>query len=171
MEWVYDRNENNTARYTLSPRSDNYLFCFGINPSTASPERLDNTVKSVERIAKRHDFDTFMMLNVYPQRATDPNDLHDELDNELHQQNLFYIEKYFRENKKRQILAAWGTLITKRTYLKKCLTDIYTISKKYKCTWYHIGKPSKDNHPHHPLYLSNEERLHPFDMDNYISKL
>jgi hypothetical protein len=66
MNWIYDKENDNSARYTLSPKSENYLFCFGINPSTAAPEKLDNTVKSVERIAKRHNFDTFMMLNIYP---------------------------------------------------------------------------------------------------------
>lgn len=171
MEWIYDKKEDNSARYTLSPKSNTYLFCFGINPSTASPEKLDNTVRSVERIALRHNFDTFMMLNVYPQRATNPNNLHIEMNTDLHEQNLLFIEKYFKENKQKKILAAWGTLITKRPYLKSCLKDIYGISKKYKCTWYHIGTVSKKGHPHHPLYLSNAEQMKEFDMERYITTL
>jgi hypothetical protein len=111
------------------------------------------------------------MFNIYPQRATDPNHLHKELDETLHKKNLFYIEKYFEENGQRKILAAWGTLINKRPYLKSCLRDIYTISKKYKCVWYSIGKHSKDGHPHHPLYLSNNEILKEFDLDLYIKSL
>ncbi len=171
IDWVYDKNDDNSARYTLSPKSDNFLFCFGINPSTAAPNNLDNTVKSVERIAKRHGFETFMMLNIYPQRATNPNDLHNLIDEELHKINLFYIEKYFKESKQRKILAAWGTLINKRPYLKKCLNDICRISKKYDCVWYSIGKYSKDGHPHHPLYLSNNENIREFDVDKYIKSL
>ncbi len=171
MEWIYDRENDNSARYTLSPKSDNYLFCFGINPSTASPEKLDNTVKSVERIAKRHDFETFMMLNIYPQRATNPNDLDEVLNIKLHNSNLFYIEKYFKQNKQVKILAAWGTLINKRPYLKSCLRDIYLISKKYECTWYSIGKNSKSGHPHHPLYLSNDETMKEFNVEKYIHLL
>ncbi len=112
-----------------------------------------------------------MMLNIYPQRATDPNNLHKEMDSKLHKNNLAYIEKYFRENKQRKILAAWGTLINKRPYLKLCLQDIYVISKKYECDWYSIGKNSKDGHPHHPLYLSNDEMLKKFDIDGYIHSL
>ena len=171
MEWIYDKNEHNTARYTLSPKSENYLFCFGINPSTASPEKLDNTVKSVERIAGRHGFETFMMLNIYPQRATNPNDMHQALEEDLHAQNLHYIDKYFKENKQKKILAAWGTLILKRPYLKQCLLDIYMVSKKYNCTWYSVGNISKDGHPHHPLYLSNQETMKEFDMDKYVASL
>ena len=171
MAWIYDRTEDNSARYTLSPGGENYLFCFGINPSTASPEKLDNTVKSVERIAKRHGFDAFMMFNIYPQRATNPNDMHDALDEYLHSQNLLHIEKYLKETGDRKILAAWGTLIHKRPYLKQCLHDIYVLSKKYNCTWYSIGKRSLKGHPHHPLYLSNGETLQEFDIDAYIASL
>ena len=171
MKWIYDKNKDNTARFTLAPVGKSYLFCFGINPSTAEPNNLDNTVKSVERIAKRHEFHSFMMLNIYPQRATNPNDMHEEHDRTLHKKNLKHIEKYFKENKERHILAAWGTLINKRGYLKSCLLDIYTLSKKYDCTWYTIGKRSKEGHPHHPLYLSNEEMMEEFDMDAYIRSL
>jgi hypothetical protein len=171
MSWIYDNNDDNTARYTLSPQGEKLLFCFGINPSTASPEKLDNTLRSVERIAHRHDFDTFMMFNVYPQRATDPNDMHTVLDEDLHKQNLFYIEKYLKVHPERNILAAWGTLIHKRPYLKECLRDIYTLSQKYNCSWHSIGKRSKSGHPHHPLYLSNEERLQAFDIEEYIDSL
>lgn len=171
MKWIYDTDKDNSARYALGPVGGSYLFCFGINPSTASPDKLDNTVRSVERIAGRHEFDTFMMLNIYPQRATNPNDLHQDIDEGLHQNNLKYIEKYFKENKKRKILAAWGTLITKRSYLKSCLLDIYNVSKKYKCAWCCIGPTSKAGHPHHPLYLSNSEMLKEFDIDSYINSL
>jgi hypothetical protein len=171
MQWIYDREEDNSARYTLSPEGQSRLFCFGINPSTASPEKLDNTVKSVERIAQRHGYDTFMMLNIYPQRATDPNDMHIEADQRLHSLNLFHIENYLKQDTKRSILAAWGTLINKRPYLKPFLRDIAQMTKKYKCTWYTIGKRSKEGHPHHPLYLSNSEMMQEFDIDEYIQVL
>ncbi|MFR6424354.1 MAG: DUF1643 domain-containing protein, partial [Oscillospiraceae bacterium] len=48
----------------------NPLICIGINPSTAQPGDLDNTLKSVERIALGNGYDSFTMFNVYPQRAT-----------------------------------------------------------------------------------------------------
>lgn len=169
MDWLYETNNDNTARYVLGPNDDNHLLCFGVNPSTASPESLDNTIKSVDRIAKRHLFGSFIMLNIYPQRATDPNDLHSHCDTYLHEQNLLHIDKYLSIGENRNVLAAWGNLINKRPYLKSCLRDIYVISERYNCEWYHIGPLLKNGHPHHPLYLSNEERLQPFDMDGYLS--
>ncbi len=169
MTWIYDHNTDNSARYTLGPAGEDRLFCFGINPSTAAPGSLDNTVKSVERIAHRHGFDAFMMLNVYPQRATNPDDMHQELDPELHAQNLLHIDQYFTLNPTKKILAAWGTLIHKRPYLLPCLRDIYEVSRRHDCHWYRIGPFSKAGHPHHPLYLSNSEMMEEFDIEGYIS--
>ena len=60
-------------RYILGTRGENPLICIGINPSTAQPGDLDNTLKSVERIALGNGYDSFTMFNVYPPRATDPN--------------------------------------------------------------------------------------------------
>jgi hypothetical protein len=49
--WLYENNEDNTVRYILGTKGKKPLLCFGINPSTAEPEKLDNTLKSVERVA------------------------------------------------------------------------------------------------------------------------
>ncbi|MEK7662326.1 MAG: DUF1643 domain-containing protein [Patescibacteria group bacterium] len=172
MKWIYTKVSDNSARFTLGIEGKKQMLCFGINPSTAAPNNLDNTVKSVERIANRHKFDGWIMLNIYPQRATYPDDLHVEFDKKLHQENMDSIEKLVKSRGgKIKILAAWGTLITKREYLKNCLRDIHLLLEKYKCEWVCIGKKSKDGHPHHPLYLKNSERVRPFNMKRYIKSL
>jgi hypothetical protein len=170
LPWVYKKNRDNSSRYVLGTVGENSFVCFGINPSTAEPDNLDPTLKSVERIAHRHDFPTWIMLNIYPQRATNPNDMHTEHERTLHRNNLKHIEQVFADGHT-TILAAWGTLIEKRPYLQQCLRDIYKISKKYDANWYCIGKISKKGHPHHPLYLSNEERIKPFDIHHYIENI
>jgi len=45
-----------------------------INPNTAEPKHLDNTMKSVDRLAKTNGFDSWIMMNVYPEPHTNPND-------------------------------------------------------------------------------------------------
>ena len=57
------------------PGAKNPLICVGINPSTAAPDALDNTLKSVERVAHFNGYDSFLMFNVYAQRATNPDDM------------------------------------------------------------------------------------------------
>ena len=73
--WLYAPTTFLPYRYVLGKRCERPLVCIGINPSTADPMRLDPTLQSVERIAARGGFDGFMMMNVYAQRATVPNEL------------------------------------------------------------------------------------------------
>ena len=50
-KWLYAPNFYSEYRYILGTRGKNPLICIGINPSTAKPDALDNTLKSVERIS------------------------------------------------------------------------------------------------------------------------
>jgi hypothetical protein len=109
------------------------------------------------------------MLNVYPQRATNPKNLHKDMNEELHEQNLKEIENILKNSP--VIWAAWGTLIRKRKYLPKCLKEIVEIAKKYNCKWVSIGKSSKYGHPHHPLFLSSSEKCEEFLVDDYLETL
>ena len=71
--WLYVPDHYSEYRYILGTRGNHPLICIGINPSTAVPDRLDNTLKSAERIAQHNGYDSFLMFNVYAQRATNPD--------------------------------------------------------------------------------------------------
>ena len=86
--WLYVPPFYTEYRYILGTRGTNPLICIGINPSTAQPGDLDNTLKSVERIALRNGYDSFIMFNVYPQRATDPNAMDQTFNRALHAENM-----------------------------------------------------------------------------------
>ena len=73
--WYYEPHTYQNYRYVLGRVGKHPLVCIGINPSTAQPGALDPTLKSVERLAAANGFDSWIMFNVYPQRATDPNDM------------------------------------------------------------------------------------------------
>ena len=51
-KWLYVPDFYTEYRYILGTRGKNPLICIGINPSTARPDDLDNTLKSVSRIRK-----------------------------------------------------------------------------------------------------------------------
>ena len=70
MAQIYETNENNSARYLLGTESENPLICISVNPSTAEPGNLDRTLKLVEKFSKAMGYDCLIMLNLYPQRAT-----------------------------------------------------------------------------------------------------
>ena len=103
------------------------------------------------------------MANIYPQRATDPDDLHKEMDAELHSRNLQIIKKTIKKHKKIVVVFAYGNLINKRPYLKECLNDINKIIKKYNLETKML-KLTKEGNPFHPLYASQETKLINYDM-------
>lgn len=164
--WLYEHNKDNSARYILGEQGNNMLACFGINPSTATPEKLDPTLTRVRERARRDGYDGWVMFNIYPQRATNPNDMHLKLDIELHKENLKTIKGFFSEHDC-EIWAAWGTNIAMRPYLMGCLQDISSALHGYDYKWIQIGKPSVQGHPHHPLYVKYTETPVMFDVWAY----
>lgn len=171
-KWIYISDKDTDYRYILGTVGDNPIFVVGINPSTAKPGELDNTMKSVSRIAEGNGFDSFIMLNVCAQRATDPNDMEKELNYTLHDENMNAIKQIFKNCKNPPVIwAAWGTLINKREYLANCLVDLVDLAYKYNARWCKVGNVSKDGHPHHPLYLRKDSKIEEFDIVDYISKV
>lgn len=171
-KWLYVPCEYSEYRYILGTRGDDPLICIGINPSTARPDDLDNTLKSTARIADGNGFESWLMFNVYPQRATDPNSMDRELDMRAHKENMAAWEYVLKNcSHPPAVWAAWGAIIEKRSYLKTCLRDMLETGKKYGAKWYRAGKVSKAGHPHHPLYLRKDELLQSFDIDGYLELL
>ena len=169
QKWLYCPNFYSEYRYILGTRGKNPLICIGINPSTAKPDALDNTLKSVERIALGNGFDSFLMFNVYAQRATDPDAMEKELNPLLHAENLKAFRYVLSLSNAPAVWAAWGTIIEKRSYLPQCLRDMVQAGQEYGAAWYCAGAVSKKGHPHHPLYLRKDEKLKHFDVEAYLS--
>ena len=170
-KWLYVPPFYSEYRYILGTRGKNPLICIGINPSTAKPGDLDNTLKSVERIALGNGFDSFIMFNVYAQRATDPDHMEETCNWELHRQNMEAFRYVLSISENPGVWAAWGTIIEKRPYLRQCLLDMLEIGDAYGANWYCAGNVSKKGHPHHPLYLRKDEKIRPFDTETYLYSL
>ena len=171
QKWLYAPNFYCDYRYILGTRGKKPLICIGINPSTARPGALDNTLKSVERIALGNGYDSFLMFNVYVQRATDPNAMERRCNPALHRENMEAFRYVLSISDAPAVWAAWGSIIEKRDYLSACLRDMLQIGKEYGASWYCAGAVTKKGHPHHPLYLKKDEPLKPFDIENYLRTL
>ena len=167
-EWLYAPNFYSEYRYILGTRGKNPLICIGINPSTAQPGDLDNTLKSVQRIALGNGFDSFIMFNVYAQRATDPDAMEKTCNLRLHRENLEAFRYVLSIGENPTVWAAWGTIIEKRDYLKDCVRDMIVAGEAVGAKWVCAGKCSKKGHPHHPLYLRKDEIIRPFDVAAYL---
>ena len=170
-KWLYAPNFYSEYRYILGTRGQKPLICIGINPSTAQPDDLDNTLKSVQRIALGNGYDSFLMFNVYAQRATDPDAMEKVCNPLLHRENMEAFRYVLSLSDSPAIWAAWGAVIEKRGYLKDCLRDMLDIGRKYGAQWYCAGAITKKGHPHHPLYLRKDEKLRPFDVEHYLGSI
>jgi hypothetical protein len=174
-KWLYVPDFYTEYRYILGTRGRDPLICIGINPSTAAPDDLDNTLKSVSRIAAGNGFDSWIMFNVYAQRATRPDDMDRVCNEKLHRENMkafAYILSRIAENGVSPALwAAWGTIIEKRDYLPDCVREMVRIGQHYGGYRLCAGKCSAKGHPHHPLYLRKDEKTCAFDIEAYLEDL
>ena len=171
-KWLYIPDDYGEYRYLLGTKGQRPLICIGVNPSTAAPEDLDNTLKSVSRIAAGNGFDSWLMFNVYAQRATRPEDMDKTMNEALHRENMAAFDWVLRHGGEHPVIwAAWGAVVEKREYLKRCLRDMAALGNTYGARWVRAGKVSKAGHPHHPLYLRKNEPVADFDMADYLRHL
>jgi hypothetical protein len=169
--WIYVFDENNATRYVLGQVGLRPLIVFGVNPSTAVPQHLGNsdpTIKKVDRLSSELGFDSWIMLNLYPQIATDPNDLHVKIDESIHLRNLNEIKQIMKNFPNGILVAAWGNLITKRKYLNDVYNDILNIANEMGVKWYCFDH-NKSGHPKHPLFVNEKNIiLKKFNMQTYL---
>ena len=162
--WIYVPDFYTEYRYILGTRGNNPLICIGVNPSTAEPGNLDNTLKSVQRIASGN----------YAQRATRPDDMDRVRNERLHRENMrafAYVLSQVGEGLRPAVWAAWGAVIEKRAYLPDCVRDMVAVGRRFDARWLCAGKRSVKGHPHHPLYLRKDEKTVPFDVEEYLHTL
>ncbi len=169
-KWLYVPPMYAEYRYVLGTKGKNPLICVGLNPSTARPEALDRTLQSVQRIALSKGYDSFLMSNLYAQRATRPEDMDADIHDFLHRENLEAFRYLLQSGK--DVWAAWGAVMRTRGYLRNCIRDFAKVAEEEGARWFTAGDRSKKGgHPHHPLYLSARHPLEPFDVRAYIRTL
>lgn len=165
-EWIYINDDNNRNRFVLGKKCSSPLLCIGVNPSTATPDKPDPTIRSVERISAYNGYNGWIMLNLYPQRATKPKDIDQTPDMSSIAHNLLEIRNVLSTYDVKEIWAAWGNLIGIRPFLVDCLREIYSIAVDYN--WINIGGVTKAGNPRHPLFLKTDAAKSVFDVSDYL---
>lgn len=132
-------------RYVLHRKwAEGKMVAFiGLNPSTATEEQNDPTVRRCIGYAQAWKFGGMVMLNAFAYRSTDPLALKKLID-PIGPRNDVYLREW--TTKADMILACYGTYAVWRgrnREVKALLAD-----KKV----YHLGV-TNCGHPRHPLYL------------------
>lgn len=167
--WVYVGNEY--ERYILGQPGKLNMLVFGVNPSTASPgeDNIDQTIRTVRRLTEEAGCDGWLMVNLYPLRATNPDELPEEANKVLLRNNLKVIKAVAETYPIYRIWAAWGNTIDKRFYLGEALYEIQdALNGDY--SWYYRGQLTKDGNPRHPLYMKKGEDFNSFPVFDYASE-
>ncbi len=140
-------------RYTLwrrfktgAPTRDMCAF-IGLNPSTATAEKLDTTVTRCEHYAQAWGFAGFIMLNLFSYRATYPEDMLSHTDPSGDPENIDAI--VWTAQHAGKVVCAWGNdgaHLDRSTFVKEKLqgTPLYCL------------KLNKTLEPLHPLYAAKK---------------
>lgn len=166
--WLYLGNSE--ERYLLGQPGKNNLLVFGVNPSTASAgeNNLDPTIRKVRKVAEAEGFDGWIMVNLYPKRATDPSELPDKADQKLIDNNLKVLAAIEKNYTISKVWAAWGNIIDSQFYLGEGLYDIHEAIESDQ--WFYKGSLTKAGNPRHPLYLKLDEPFSWFPVADYAAE-
>ena len=162
---LYSSNKDDTWRYTLGKPGKSLLMTIGLNPSTATREKADNTVAKVEKIAQREGFDGFVMLNLYPVRETHYRLLPSTADRKAFNRNLDKIEELVAAQSNPVIWAAWGESIKHHPYFVEARDELFARLAKYDVKWVRFGELTAKGHPRHPSRLQYSWKLLPYEFN------
>lgn len=159
---IYLKDRNDRWRYTLGKTGKKPLITIGLNPSTATQEKADTTVAKVEQVAVNNGYDGFVMLNLYPVRATDYRKLQKKVNPTAYAKNLDAIEAVVKAQSKPVIWAAWGTSVEHHQFFTDARDELFSRLARYKPNWLHFGELTADGHPRHPSRLSYDWKFSAF---------
>lgn len=145
-------SEDKKYRYVLTREwnsgRNKTLITIMMNPSTATENILDPTVRKVTEFAIMWGFDRCIVLNLFAYRSTDIKQIF-KVQDPVGPENDYWIIETIENNKDATYLAAWGTKgnYLDRDYKVRTIADNLGVSFNYL-------KLSNEGHPIHPLYLS-----------------
>lgn len=150
---IQESSSNKEYRYLLKYEENgssntNTLYVIGLNPSTADMNDPDHTMKLLIKYCVLNGYDSFVMFNLYPHRATEPNDMDKSVNNLEFNKNIDYIKKGLPQGA--TVLLCYGSNICKRSYLIDSLMKIRQIGEKKKVNWKCIDE-NEYGFPSHPI--------------------
>ena len=168
---LYASSSNGRCRFVLGRDGERKILVIGLNPSTATKDASDTTVAKVEEVARRNGHDGFVMLNLYPVRATDHRTLPRRADATQMRRNLDVIEAMVEAEVAPVLWAAWGASIQGRPFFMSAAIELLARLQQYRPQWQCFGPPTADGHPRHPSRLSYAWQFAAFGAAAYARRI
>jgi hypothetical protein len=168
---IYQSTADDACRFALGRSGRRSLVVVGLNPSTATREKSDPTAAKVERVARAHGYDGFVLVNLCPVRVTDCRTLPATVDGKLLAANLRAIAEAVRAVEGITLSAAWGALILTRPFLVGAAVAIAERLQRFGPAWQHFAPLTVGGHPRHPSRLSYAWTFAPFDVAAYLEEI
>jgi hypothetical protein len=168
---IYQSTADDACRFALGRSGRRTLVVVGLNPSTATREKSDPTAAKVERVARAHGYDGFVLVNLCPVRATDCRMLPVTVEPRFLTANLRAIVEVVRAVEGVTLWAAWGAPILTRSFLVGAAVAIAEHLQRLGPAWQHFGPLTVGGHPRHPSRLRYVWTFAPFDLADYLSRL
>lgn len=151
---VYDRTE--MYRYYLKRTWDDGLplvAFVGLNPSTATEQQDDPTVRRCQTYARDWGYGGFLMLNAFALRSTDPRGLRDVRD-PVGPENDVFLLMGVKEAAK--TVVCWGNhgAVNQRHLQMRKLLQVFNVECFVR---------TATGFPNHPLYLKKTLRPVPYE--------
>ncbi|WP_418968590.1 DUF1643 domain-containing protein [Alloscardovia omnicolens] len=98
---------NEYYRILLGRIGTNPLVTVCMNPSTANEKYSDKTANRIINVSKKLGYDGWVIVNVYPERATKAIDL-DAFNPDLSELNVQSVKNFLLDNGFKEVWGAWG---------------------------------------------------------------
>lgn len=141
---------------SIDPFNSSQITFIGLNPSTADDTEDDQTTKKLMEFTDRWGYGKYLLLNLYPYRATDHRELVNYM-NEKVSQNRRLIKKALRRSD--LVVPMWGRLSKIPRHLHGEVPAIEQLLKPHEPECF--GK-NQDHSPKHPLMLPYTTKLVPY---------
>lgn len=155
-------SQRTETRYSLIKEGEKMLIVVGFNPSTADDKKIDPTMRFVLGIAEFNGYSGLAMVNLYPLRSTNPDELPFSVDEEIATENLSHINSILEKYPYADILLAYGNLVNKRSYTKEIASNLIDLFKSKSRNIYCLAK-LKSGNPKHPLRTPYSTSLQKFN--------
>lgn len=150
-------------RYRLD-RDSNSLIATAIimvNPSTADADEDDHTIRKLMGFAARRSWGSIVVGNLFAYRSTDVRALAD-VDDPVGPENDRHLIAIAEHVDK--VVYAWGPMSKLPRRLRARYLEVHGIFRMAGHRPDCIDGPAKDGHPKHPLMLSYDSKISPWEF-------